>query len=315
MPILAEKGRSWSEVAEMLDDPKRRHLVHPEDKQAIEQMGETIAELKKTLALEYKQPLLTSTLAEAVKKLSMHSDMQKAAQEQINQVREATQLALTPFINGPGAALIEQVRNATDAVLPKINLAHQIFENHISPFAQQAMEAHKHFEELRKSLAPPTESFSPRANMFSIEPLRMRQPYPSSVRINNPHEIAEILAEKMLQTQPQLALPPATEKSSALVESVYLGVELHLRILNFPVMMFEGLRANIIHFFYSDPRRGQWHSYRDMRHLGSTASVRHAIEDINERVVKETDNKVKELIASRQKGAQYNSSKEYRYAL
>lgn len=93
----------------------------------------------------------------------------------------------------------------------------------------------------------------------------------------------------------------------------------HLRILEF-YFIFDGIPKDIIQFFYSDPDRGSWKSYADMQELRdetmvTNTRIREAIDDINHRVFKETNGKIKALIASRQRGSSPTSPKEYRYTL
>lgn len=306
MPVLKKTDRSIGVVMERLADPKRRHLVRPEDKEAAENLGKSMIELKKAIEVQY---FPSAMLAEAAKKLTMHDELYEAAQE----MREAVQRSMAPLVTGPGPTIIDQLHDMANIVWPKVNLMGQIFSDHISPLMQQSAEAHKHFAELREAFAPPTIDVGSLIALPSREPVEIIQPYTSAVRIENPEEIAVVLAKEMKN---QIPPAPTVENPLALVECVYLGDELHLRILKFPVMVFEGLRANIIHFFYSDPYCGQWRSYNDMRQLGANAaSIRQAIEDINKRVMKGTENKAKELIASRPVGSKRNSSKEYKYAL
>lgn len=283
MPSLVDNDRSWSKVADMLDDPKRRHLVDPEDREAAQKLSKSMAGIN------------------------------EATQMRMKDMREAIQRAIAPIVTGPGPTIIDQIREVTNIVSPKVTLMSQIFTNQISPLLQRSAEAHKHFAELREAFAPPTTDIRPLIALRPREPVEIIQPYPSTVRIENPEEIALVLAKEINN---QIPPAPTIKNPLALVECVYLGDELHLRILKFPVMIFEGLRASIINFFYTDPYRGQWRSYGDMRHLGaSAASIRQAIEDINKRVHKETKKKTKEFIASRQTGSRHTSPKEYRYAL
>lgn len=93
----------------------------------------------------------------------------------------------------------------------------------------------------------------------------------------------------------------------------------HLRILEFD-FIFDGMRKDVIHFFYSDPDRGSWKTYADMKPLRETLGtsntrIREIIDDINRRVAKVTKRKVPELITSKRMGSNPKSPKKYRYTL
>lgn len=265
MPALKKTDRSIGVVMERLADPKRRHLVRPEDKEAVEKMNKTMQEMAR--------------------------------------------LTLEPIISGPAMAAINHMLDMAERVSPAITM----IANNVLPAAQRALDAHTYFEELNKNFVTPLAVLPPQTNIFSAKPIMMRPSYPSTVRIENSDEIARLFAKEIRKNKP-VSTVKNTKKSGVGVECIYTGEKLHLYILNFPEIVFEGLRADIVHFFYTDHERGQWKRYEDMRELNAkTSIIREAIEDINARVTKET--KIKELITSRPLGVKKNSSKEYRYAL
>lgn len=115
MPILAEKGRGWSEVAEMLDDPKRRHLVRQEDREAAEKFARKMATLKESLIGNSQLDVVKAAMISA-------RDVQNALAEAMRPSMEIHQKFLEAFKPHESQLLkIAEIANqAVTHILPKL---------------------------------------------------------------------------------------------------------------------------------------------------------------------------------------------------
>lgn len=91
-----------------------------------------------------------------------------------------------------------------------------------------------------------------------------------------------------------------------------------LTIEDYRPLEFEGIRCSLIDFFYNADDRKEWKTYDDIKNgmpnQTSTSTIRKAIEFINRRVKRGTNNNYKEIIENKS-GIESNSPRSYRWKI
>lgn len=133
------------------------------------------------------------------------------------------------------------------------------------------------------------------------------------VHVSNLEDVRYIVANEMHK-----ALRLKRQQERAAKDNLVEYIPGLLRVLDY-TFSFDGLRDEVVEFFVNDPGRGSWRSYHDIREFLEhpnlkAAAIRQAIYDINERVAKETEDAIKELVQSRPRTDKSNSELESRFA-